>query len=158
MKVMRFIAILIAAVVVVLLVACGSEGILGGGPEGEWEANQNRWRDAGMTSYGYEFRRVCFCPNTNLVRITVIDGVITAVHDVDSGTDLDSSEFRFYETVDDLFDIVRDALTNADSIEVTYDEKLGYPTQITIDFIANAIDDELWITASGVAPLLTTPQ
>ncbi len=154
MKQIRLSTALFAAGLVLPVVGCNSNSIFDGGPHGELEANQNRWREAGLSNYAYTFRRICFCPNTNLVRITVVDGVITGVTDVDSGDALDAGDFRFYETVAGLFEIVSTALEQADSLAVTYDAELGYPTQITIDYIENAIDDELSVTASDVLPLL----
>ena len=46
-------------------------------------------------------------------------------------------------TMDELFDLIRDAQAGgADDIEVAYSVD-GYPTLINIDYIKQAIDDEL---------------
>jgi hypothetical protein len=56
-------------------------------------------------------------------------------------------------TVDALFAVVDDALDTADKVEVRYDPALGYPAQIDIDRIRQAVDDEVSYTASELAPI-----
>jgi hypothetical protein len=43
---------------------------------------------------------------------------------------------------------VRQLLRDADDVHVTYDDRLGYPTTVDIDFTFDAVDDEEVIAAS----------
>ena len=42
-----------------------------------------------------------------------------------------------------MFEIVRDAIKQADEVTVTYHTDLGYPTKVSIDWIRDAVDDEV---------------
>jgi hypothetical protein len=46
-------------------------------------------------------------------------------------------------TIDELFKLIENARENADKLDVEYDRKLGYPTVVEIDYIKEAIDDEV---------------
>ena len=58
-------------------------------------------------------------------------------------------------TVDGLFDEIDRALLGdepAATLDVTYDPALGYPAKLSIDWIEDAIDDEVTYTVSDVQP------
>ncbi|MFL6069846.1 MAG: DUF6174 domain-containing protein [Actinomycetes bacterium] len=46
-------------------------------------------------------------------------------------------------TIDGLFVELGRAMKGADQVDVTYDAETGVPTQINVDWIRNAIDDEI---------------
>jgi hypothetical protein len=46
-------------------------------------------------------------------------------------------------TIDELFDIIDSARQKADKLIVEYNQKTGYPEYIEIDYIKEAIDDEV---------------
>ena len=70
---------------------------------------------------------------------------------VDEGTALDPEFFHFYDTVEDLFDLIEDAIArDAAVLEVRYDGRLGYPRAIVLDFSVDVADDELSVTVSGL--------
>jgi hypothetical protein len=57
----------------------------------------------------------------------------------------------FFLTVDELFEVVQDAIDQeAYSLTVGYHAQLGYPTSIDIDYLLNAVDEEVSFRASGV--------
>ena len=54
-----------------------------------------------------------------------------------------------FETIDDIFDMVRNAEKDADELVVQYSE-FGYPSMVTIDWNVMAIDDEISLTVSNL--------
>ncbi|HSB03196.1 MAG TPA: DUF6174 domain-containing protein, partial [Anaerolineales bacterium] len=84
-----------------------------------------------------------------------------------NGKEIDTSSrelFEKYATIDKIFaGIERDfqdtAATGdpdprkADEVLVEYDETYGFPTKVNIDFIKNAVDDELALTISNFEKL-----
>ena len=66
-------------------------------------------------------------------------------------------EFRYagefyngaYKTIDELFDVIKDARTrSAYKLEVEYDDSKGFPVSIDIDYIKDAVDDEIFYSIS----------
>ena len=58
-----------------------------------------------------------------------------------------------YHTIDSLFDVIQDAIADeADQLTVSYNSEFGYPTNVEIDRMINAIDDEYTFTASAYSP------
>jgi hypothetical protein len=52
-----------------------------------------------------------------------------------------------------VFDLIEDALDrDAGRIEVTYDSRYGHPIDATIDYILNAVDDELSFRVRAFTP------
>ncbi len=75
------------------------------------------------------------------------------MRDALSGEAFADSLFGLFYTVQGLFDVVQDAIdSGADEVSVTYDPDLHYPTEINIDRIKGAIDDELRVFASDLEP------
>ncbi len=69
---------------------------------------------------------------------------------VSTGKPAERRYFEKYDTVDKLFLVVDDALKRkAAEISVTYDETLGFPKSIKIDYIKLAIDDEIAFNITG---------
>jgi hypothetical protein len=86
------------------------------------------------------------------VTVQVLDGQVT---DVD-GTEMDRDGLRSLlgaePTVEGLFTFLGEAEQKADQIDVEFDDATGVPQRIDIDYITNAIDDELSIEISGFRP------
>lgn len=108
---------------------------------------QVRWSSARVQDYTVVVQHLCFCGYVRPVRITVRSGAIVSSVDAETGEPVPS-----YATVRDiaaLFTLIRKAIDDgADRLEVTYDSQLGYPTFINIDYIKNAVDDELQVRTS----------
>ena len=115
-----------------------------------------RWEATGIQDYRYEFRQQCEC-GPALAEAAIVEvrgGTVTNVSNRDSGIPAASDERRLFPTIDDLFDRIDDAIRrNAASLVVSYDDDLGYPTLISIDYDVQVIDDEVAIDASALAPL-----
>lgn len=112
------------------------------------------WSLGAPAGYEFEFQRLCFCgpDTTRPVRIEVRFGEVTAVTVVETGETLaDPSSFP---TIEDLFDEVEDAIRrDAFSLDVQYDDDLGYPIEVTIDFDEQAQDEEMAFRVSAFRDL-----
>jgi hypothetical protein len=127
------------------------------------EANRARWSSQGPSSYVYALRRACYCPGEYIgpVRVRVAaDTVFQRVY-VESGDPVPDEAADAFPTVDGLFELLARAYDDgADGIEVTYDPELGVPIEISIDYLEDAVDDELGILVTepvrGVAQALAS--
>ncbi len=145
-----------AALGVVMLAVAGCANEPNGGVRAEYEQQRAIWEATNMADYTYQLRISCFCPSGPFpVLVTVEDGMVAALEWVDPPQDFSDPEpdANFYgKTIDDLYDIIRDALdAEADSIAVTYNPVGQYPTNISIDFFIDAVDDEITYEASSLA-------
>lgn len=138
----------------VLLTGCAS---LVGQASSEVSTDQEKWQDANISHYRYELGISCFCifaQDMPLV-IEVKDGKAVSM-EYKSGKEIDPAfleQFQRYDTIDKIFAELEKAQTEAERVEVTYDETYGYPTQITIDQAVQAADDELYLTISNFEAL-----
>lgn len=119
----------------------------------ELARNRDKWLAAGVTHYRFQMSVLCFCPFSQQMplAIEVLDGRVVSMAYKD-GTPVPESEranFSAYATIDGLFASTEDALQRADQIDVKYDPVYGFPAQVQIDFIKNAVDDEMALSASG---------
>jgi hypothetical protein len=78
-----------------------------------------------------------------VVSMTYVDGTPVAAED---------PQFEFYSgfsTMDRIFSELKADLDGAaDEVTVKYDSVYGFPADVTIDRIKEAIDDELYLTVS----------
>ena len=144
---------IILITLVFILAACSMGG-------SEFSQNQKKWNDANITHYRFELNISCFCAfrdqmplkvevqNGEIVSITASDGsVITK-------SDPRYENFSQHATIDRLFaELKADQSGKADEVTVKYDATYGYPTEINIDFIKNAVDDELYLSTSAFEKL-----
>ena len=62
--------------------------------------------------------------------------------------------FEKYATIDRMFaELDADLNGAADKVTVTYDPAYGFPTEVTIDFVEEATDDELYLATSNFEEL-----
>lgn len=108
------------------------------------KAAYEQWTRKVSEHYRYTLTRTCFCAWIGVVTIEVRDSVVRSVTDAETNEPRDVEVSADYPTVDDLFVNVQRAINrNADVLQVTYGETLGYPIQATIDWDTNTSDDEL---------------
>ena len=116
------------------------------GPEIEaLEAARARWDRSGPGAYTFVLRRSCFCgsPFLRPVRIDVVDGAVIAAEYEDDGQPI-NVPLSEVDTVVDLFDEIQDAFDrDAHQVLAEYDEAMGYPKSVSIDYILEAIDEEM---------------
>ncbi|BAY24662.1 hypothetical protein NIES2100_44570 [Calothrix sp. NIES-2100] len=112
-------------------------------------ANRRLWKKQNIRNYRYTLSRSCFCApkSTGPLRITVRNGRKTSITDA-TGKPFEQPElFKEYDTVPKLFNLIEDAIAKkASNLTVQYDPKLGYPTQINIDYNSQIADEELYLT------------
>lgn len=148
---MRKILFVILAIV---LTACASVGAA----SSEFDQAKEKWQDAGISHYRFELTYSCFCAFVSDMPliIEVQDGEVVSM-EYKSGNEIDPASeelFQQYATIDKIFAELENALNGgADNVTVTYDETYGFPTQINIDFIEEAADDELYLTISNFEAL-----
>jgi hypothetical protein len=111
----------------------------------QWAAQPN------MTQYLFNLQVICFCPEVRPVRVRVVSGAVVSATDRTSGEALPAASLARLYSVEGLFALIQGAIDRgADKLTVTYDPVLHYPTRIDIDYIRNAIDDELGVVASDL--------
>ena len=132
---------IILVVLALILVACSAST--------EYDQNLKQWQDAGVSHYRYDLVIGCFCPFYQDMPLTieVKDGEVVSITSVD-GTLLDESNPSYqyyleYATIDLLFAELKSEIAEAEEITVAYDSQYGFPTEVSIDRIKLAMDDEL---------------
>lgn len=121
------------------------------GQQRELDSNRDLWRGENITEYTYTLQITCFCPPeiTQPVVVRVSQDSILSVVGAASGQPVEGSLIANFYTVDDLFEVVQDAIDReAHQLSVTYDADLHYPISIVIDYDERAVDEELALTAS----------
>lgn len=118
--------------------------------EDDLEDARELWAERAPLDYSFVFRRSCFCASEFIrpVRI-IVDGetVVSAVF-ADDGMPIETP-LSEVPTIPDLFDEIRSAIEEADEVTATFDEGYGHPLTVMIDFIEQAIDDEMYFEVSG---------
>ena len=138
-----------------------------GQPSSEVEQARDKWQSANVTHYRFNLTLGCFCAFSQdmpLV-IEVKDGQIVSMK-YQSGKEIEASNMQYFQrfaTMDRLFDEIANGFADkgnvdtasqkADEIKVTYDETYGFPTQVSVDRIKAAVDDELGLTISNFEKL-----
>ncbi|MEH2378584.1 MAG: DUF6174 domain-containing protein [Nostoc sp.] len=119
----------------------------------QFKINYRLWRRQRIPNYRYEFTRSCNClpKATELVIIQVRNGVTTSITSKETGKPVDAQLFQKYNTIPKLFNIIRNALIKkAANLTVQYEPKIGYPTQINIDYNSQIADDEIFFTIKNL--------
>jgi hypothetical protein len=110
---------------------------------------------SGPDDYAYTLNVGCFCPYVGPLRITVQDDAVVDVRQLDPREDQGNVETLINEwarTLAELEAEVDRARREADKVEVEYDPVFGFPTSISIDWIRDAVDDEISYTVSDYTP------
>lgn len=133
-----------------VLVVGAAVGGCGNGLDGGALADaEQRWTDAGITDYTYTLTSEC--GERQLIgtfSLTVTDGAVSAAEGVgDAASWVPDTALAVFPSIDDLFGV----LHGAHEVSAAYDDELGYPTNITIDWHREAIDDEECYVVSDLA-------
>ena len=131
----------IPAIVALGGVACGLTGP--GRSLDQFNVAKRIWDRENPANYAVTVQRLCFCPNVDLVRIVVQNRLVTSRTVVATQEPLAASLNDAYPDIPGLFAIVKDGYIRADAINASFDQQYGFPTDASIDYIKNAIDDEL---------------
>ena len=80
-----------------------------------------------------------------------MDGKVVSM-EYQIGNPIDATNRVFFErfsTIDRSFsELEADLAGAADEVTVTYDRTYGFPVEVTIDYVKEATDDELYLTVS----------
>ena len=144
------------ALVAVVLTAggCGLLDPDDDGPLDRLRRQRSLWMAQSHTDYHYVLRRGCFCtPETvGPVEVEVQGGQVVALTYVETG-DAVSNWTELWPTIPGLFDLLERALDGeADDVQIEYHPTLHYPVTADIDYIEEAIDDELYLAVLSFTP------
>jgi hypothetical protein len=116
---------------------------------GDLAEHRARWLEQDRGSYVYAYQKYCECnrdepPETV---VTVEDGAIVRVYHVHEGSSREvparDGSLDLYWTIDGLFDLIDSALARDAAVRVRYDETLGHPQTLFIDYDEAFVGDEL---------------
>ena len=96
-----------------------------------FQQNQNKWTSQNISTYSFDVEAICFCPYREPIHVEVRNGAPTTKNEIE------------INSVNDLFQIVHDANETADAVSAAYDAQYGFPSYIAIDYIRQAVDDEV---------------
>jgi len=144
---------LLLLILAIVLTACSAIQ-----PKSDFESARDKWQDADISHYRFNLFVGCFCIFTQDMPliIEVKDGEVVSM-EYQSGNDIDAGNLEYFQrfaTIDKVFaELEKDLGGEADKVEVQYDETYGFPTEVSIDFIEQAADDELYLTLSNLEAL-----
>ena len=150
---------LLPVAALVLVVACGQPSDRLSVAQAQLDAHQQQWEAVGLIDYRFTFERSCFCPPefSPRVAITVRNKAVASVHDAQTGNLLTNPPYSI--TISDLFADIQEAIYKGSAkVSVEYDIKLGYPVDVYIDPVANAIDEEYFMKVRDFTELPIGPQ
>jgi hypothetical protein len=138
-------------VLVLTLSACG------GGST--FQQNQDKWESQNINHYRFTVAVSCFCPFANVeVTYEVQNGQVLN-QSVQAPTDnpVDEAQvsdfYQSYNTIEKVFGYVVGAIKEADETTIEYDSTYGFPINVSVDWIKQAIDDEMYLTISNFESL-----
>jgi hypothetical protein len=109
------------------------------------------WANLGIDDYRLDLGFLCACALPPRVIVEVVDGVPTATDG--DGKPLDADKLAMTPvTVDQLFAEVRRAQEGGGVVKATFDPVTGLPSRLDIDYLPQAIDDELSIVVNAFEP------
>jgi hypothetical protein len=114
----------------------------------ELSFQRRRWETSDITSYRYLLQVDCDCgaAQERPVVIEVRNGQTVDVRYHDDGAPADRQLFARFDTVDDLFTLIDQALrSDGSSVAVLYEHRysLGYPESVLLDYSEFVKGDEL---------------
>jgi hypothetical protein len=116
--------------------------------------NRALWESQDISHYRLQLGIGCFCAFMDLMPLSVEvrDGQVVSLLDA-SGRPVPGDRLEMlerYAGIDKVFELVDQAISGkADKVTVTYDPTYGFPTQVSIDYIKLAVDDELGLQVSN---------
>ena len=117
----------------------------------EYDTHREQWDANNDGTYSFLMFRGCFCAWGGSLWIQVIDDEVTLAFRTETNEPVPDEHLDELETIDEIFDMIERAEREADQLDVTWSDE-GYPSEVSIDWIRNAVDDEMMIRISGVTP------
>jgi hypothetical protein len=124
-----------------------------------FQQNQSKWEGKDIDHYRYTIAVSCFCPFA-FVEVTyevqngqvVNRSIKTSVDNPVDEAQVDDF-YQSYNTIEKVFDYVGNAVNEADKTTIDYDPTYGFPTEVAIDWIELAADDEIYLSITNFEPL-----
>lgn len=117
-------------------------------PEGRLQHARETWATNGLEDYRWTYSQVCYCPQIRM-RIDVEQGQATSWVNLANRKDRTDPQVR---TMEDLFDLIEEALPDAELVEVRYDQHTGAVRRVSVDRDRLAVDDEYTYRVGAVQP------
>lgn len=120
------------------------------------EGARSRWQSAALAGYEYGYHKYCECHRESPPEtvVTVRNDKVVGVRHRPAGTAVEvpaaDKNLDYYWTVDGLFGLIASAEQRGVEVRAVYDEALGFPREIFIDYDANFIGDELDLRLTAV--------
>ncbi len=141
-----------AVAIAIVLLGAGGCGLSGPNRSLEqFNEAKKLWDRENPANYAVTVQRFCFCIAVGPVRIVVQNRLVISRTIVSTQAPLPANLHDLYPDIPGLFATIKDAYTQADAITVTFDPQYGFPSDATIDYIKNAVDDELSLRVSDFA-------
>lgn len=133
---------------VVILAGCSKDS-----PTPSYAEYEARWKSKRLTNYTMVQSLRCYCPNGGQkVTVIVRNNLITDVRDI-NGQSLPVDSQKPYKTVDELFAIIRSVdPAKVATLNVVYDNRLGYPTNLYVDPSKQIADEEYGYSVENLQP------
>lgn len=123
------------------------------------EEHRSLWERAAIGAYVYAYNKYCEChpetPPETYVTVRA-DQVVDVRHQpfgFDHYVQAEPRNFEWYWTIEQLFDLVDNALARGSVVRVEFDAALGFPTHVFIDYDENLIGDEVDVRVTKLEPL-----
>lgn len=114
----------------------------------EFHRHLQKWRLAAINDYDIHYQKGCYClaDRQRPVQVKIRSGQIVEAVYIDDQQVVSLSSKNDLKSVSDLFDLIDEAMAKpVVELAVSYDESLGYPTSIYIDYYARMADDEITV-------------
>lgn len=127
----------LAASVLAIGLACAacSEGA----PD-EFDQRLAQWEETAPENYSFTLFLGTFFGGTSL-ELAVRSGVLEILSEETDGPSVGAEGAA---TIDEMFDLLRTAYADADTVRAVYDEDYGFPVDVRVDWVSEAVDDESW--------------
>lgn len=133
-----------------MLTSCNSGSAL--------QQNRDKWEAQNFNHYRFTVVVSCFCPFAGAeMTYEVLNGqVVSQSVQAPPEREIDEAQvgdfYQPYNTIEKVFEYVEEAVKEADETTIEYDPTYGFPTQVSIDWIKEAGDDEMYLTLSNFEP------
>ena len=114
------------------------------------------WASKNLSMYSYTLQRSCFCPQeyTKAMRLEVRNGALTSLKYLDSGADVPAQMQPTVFRIEAFFDLIDSTQKKGGHVNnLKFDATFGYPTQMYLDPIPLAADDETSYSLSNLQAL-----
>lgn len=129
-------------ITVIVLSGCVSRTTNSNPGEIDLEDAVSIWNSQGITSYQIDIEQECFCGGPFIYRMTVENGQVTAVINLENDDKVSILDSFF--TIDDWFNWLQKVNKNDPrKFDLQFNSQYGYPTFIDYDQSFNIDDEEL---------------